>query len=91
MHSSEAKQVGDIALETSFHDSHKSVEIAGDQINLQELEVAIGQDVRVTGLTFVIRSGDNSAWYRDGENLLQELHGPLHEYVQMGNGVICLR
>ena len=66
MWTSGTKQAGDIAMETSFQSDGGTVEHAGDTINLQKLELEVDSGVSVTGLTFVIRSDDNSAWYRDG-------------------------
>ena len=68
MWAANSKQAGDIAIETTFEESAESIEHAGSKIDLQRLEFDIEPSVQATGLTFVIRSDDNSAWYRDGEN-----------------------
>lgn len=65
---SKTKQVGDIAVETSFSEAQESVYHEGDQITLQTLELDFEPGVSITGLTFVIRSEDQSAWYRDGRS-----------------------
>ena len=42
------------------------MQVAGDTLQLQKLELTVPGDAEVTGLTFVARSADNSAWFRDG-------------------------
>ena len=46
--------------------SEHQLEVGGQKVQLQALRLHIPPDSKVTGLTFVLRSGDNSAWFRDG-------------------------
>ena len=46
--------------------SEHQLEVGGEKVQLQTLRLRIPPDSKFTGLTFVLRSGDNSAWFRDG-------------------------
>ena len=61
-----SKEAGEIALETAFQQSAEKLELSGSQLTVQSLELSIPTDAEVTGLTFVMRSKDESAWFRDG-------------------------
>ena len=61
-----SKEAGKIALETAFQQSSEKLELSGSQLTVQSLELSIPADAEVTGLTFVMRSQDESAWFRDG-------------------------
>ncbi|RYE51095.1 MAG: hypothetical protein EOP48_18705 [Sphingobacteriales bacterium] len=56
---------GKIAAETAFKDG-ETLQLGGDNLNVQRLQLTIPPDAGITGLTFVMRSEDKSAWFRDG-------------------------
>lgn len=59
------EQSGDIALETAFEDN-EALEVGGKTVKLQKLQLLVPAKEAITGVTFVIRSSDGSAWFRDG-------------------------
>ncbi len=61
-----SEQAGEIALETPFVPAGEGTVVGGDTLQLQSLELSVPGDGGVTGLTFVARSADGSAWFRDG-------------------------
>ena len=60
------EEAGEIAAETAFQPSKEKLEVSKQALEVQVLEFSIPPDADVTGLTFVMRSADNSAWFRDG-------------------------
>ena len=62
-----SEEAGKIALETAFQQGEKKIELGGKSIGVQSLQVTVPQGAEITGLTFVLRSADNSAWFRDGK------------------------
>lgn len=61
------ESAGDIAVETAFVGRSELKELNGDKVRLQELRLQIPAGTDITGVTFVMRSGDGSAWFRDGK------------------------
>ena len=61
-----SKEAGKIALETAFQQSSEKLSLSGSQLTVQSLQLSLPADAEVTGLTFVMRSKDESAWFRDG-------------------------
>lgn len=64
-----SEEAGKIALETAFQQSSEKLQLSGSQLTVQSLQLSIPADAEVTGLTFVMRSKDSSAWFRDGRVL----------------------
>ena len=88
MWTSSTQQVGDIAVENSFAEAGESVEQAGDRIALQSLQLQVNPAVDVTGITFVMRSEDNSAWYRDGKTSMK-LANPCGHGLNFAAAICC--
>lgn len=42
------------------------MKLAGDPVQLQRLSITIPKGHDLAGLSFVLRSGDRSMWWRDG-------------------------
>ena len=42
-------------------------QVGGDQVVLKRVHLSIPAGHDLSGLTFVIRSADSTAWWRDGE------------------------
>ena len=62
------EQAGNIAVETPFVQGSEELEVnSSGPLQLQTLQLSIPAAADVTGLTFVLRSGDSSAWFRDGK------------------------
>lgn len=60
------QETGEIAAETELQPSEKTAEVSGQDLHFQTLQLTIPPKAEVTGLTFVMRSADRSAWFRDG-------------------------
>ena len=60
---------GGVACETMFpscgDDEECDVEIAGAKVPLQRIQLEFPPDTDIGGLTFVLRSADQTRWYRD--------------------------
>lgn len=70
----ESSAAGEQALETPFARSGDTVQADGKTVELQTLKVDLPASSSVKGLTFVVRSADGSAWFRDGGSLTGSLH-----------------
>lgn len=60
-------KAGSIAAETGFQPNGETVRLGGRELKIHAVGLSIPPDAGLKGLTFVLRSADNSAWFRDGE------------------------
>jgi hypothetical protein len=54
----------------SFFPFGVQVTLAGDPVPLKRISISIPKGHDLAGLSFVLRSGDSSMWWRDGTSLL---------------------
>ena len=44
------------------------MQVGGEKVDLKRVHISIPAGHDLSGLTFVIRSADSTAWWRDGEH-----------------------
>ena len=65
-----------IAVDTAFSPvdaSQADIQTEGKKVPCQQASLTIPAGHDLNGLTFVIRSDDSTAWWRDGERILSIL------------------
>lgn len=66
------------ARELSAH-SGSVQQVGGEDVELKRVQLSIPAGHDLSGLTFVIRSADSTAWWRDGEcAIIRSLIWPCH-------------
>ena len=60
------------------HTSCTVRQVGNDKVELKRITLRIPAGHDLSGLTFVIRSADSTAWWRDGAMLLPVSHALLH-------------
>ena len=46
----------------------RTLQVGGEKVALKRVQISIPAGHELSGLTFVIRSADSTAWWRDGEH-----------------------